>query len=399
MIKRGCVTSLDDDEVEECQDGDVCKICHGEMCNIKASFQRCFTCDSQDDPNCATLKGELEEKLCDDYLDSCKVYVKPNMTTVRGCFNEMLGDGIECSPQSVNCKQCPEPNCNGEIFPANRLSCYHCEGPNSDHECYEDVEENVEFSHPCETYNFRDSCFLHKADNNMVHRGCLSDPSAELCLDDPDKCKICQAPDCNSESVMKAPELSCVTCDTANSESCNWGWRTSFAEKCKKERFFYEEETCYVLKFSDQTIRGCTLDGNVCRTSSRCDLCKGDACNQYNTAHQSCYQCTSDEDNNCTLEPFHTKNVTCDGLVEYDHRGCYTWIDSDKKVKRGCYSDFTTDERIACDNDDDNCERCVDQDNCNDQPKGSAKHLTVNLMFFTLIVVLGLSGSRFTTIE
>lgn len=360
------------------------------MCNTKPCFQKCFACDSQSDPNCATLQGDLPEKVCDDYLDSCKVYVKPNMTTHRGCFKEMLGDGIECSPQSVNCKQCFESNCNGEVFPANRLSCFHCKGPNYDHECYKDVEKNFELGYPCETYNFRDSCYLHVTDDNVVHRGCVSDSDAELCLNDSDKCKTCQASDCNSESVMKAPEISCITCDTTNGENCNWGWRTSFANKCKKDRFFYEQETCYVLAFSDQTIRGCTLDGNVCRTSPRCDLCKGNACNQYNTVQQFCYQCTSDEDIRCMREPFNTENVTCEGIVEYEHRGCYTWVDSEKKVKRGCFSEFSAADRIDCGNDDENCKRCVDGDNCNDQPKDSAEFLAVNFMIISSMTFLSL---------
>lgn len=395
MIIRGCVTSLSDEELKDCLDGNDCKICHGELCNTKQSFQKCYSCDSEDDPNCATLQGDLPEKVCDDYLDSCKVYVKPNMTTHRGCFNEMLGDGVECANQSVNCRQCIESNCNGEIFPSNRLSCFHCEGENSDHECYKDLENDPELSYPCETYNFRDSCYLYMTDDKVVHRGCLTDPLAELCLNDTEKCKTCQAPDCNSESAMKAPEISCITCDTTNGENCNWGWRNSFAEKCKKDRFFYEEESCYVLSFSDQTIRGCTLDGNVCRASSRCDLCQEEFCNQYNTIQQFCYQCTSEEDNNCLNEPFLTKNVTCEGVVEYDHRGCYTWVDSENIVKRGCYSDFSAEDRINCDTDDDNCERCLDGDNCNDQPKDSAGFLIVNFTLISSVVFLCLSSVHY----
>jgi len=310
------------------------------------------------------------------------------MTTHRGCFEEMLGDGIECLPQSVNCKHCPDNNCNGEAFPANRLSCYHCEGPNSDHECYANLENSLQLSHPCETYNFRDSCYFYITDKNVIHRGCLSDnvEATEMCQNNTDRCRTCQASNCNFDSVMKAPELSCLTCDTTQGVECNWGWTKASAGKCMKERFFYENETCYILRVSDQTIRGCTLDGNVCRTSPRCELCSDeDACNNENTAQQSCYQCSTETDKNCGPEPFHTHIATCPGIIQYEHRGCYTWVSADNDVKRGCFSDFSDKERIECLNDEENCERCVDVTNCNKESKDSAVGTSVS---FGLIVLM-----------
>lgn len=121
VTKRGCVASLNETELKDCQSGEFCKICQEDMCNRKESFQRCFTCSSENDSNCATLKKELPEKICNDYLDACKVYVKPNLTTHRSCVKD---DQVECSPQSTNCKSCTENNCNGEVFPATRLAWY-----------------------------------------------------------------------------------------------------------------------------------------------------------------------------------------------------------------------------------------------------------------------------------
>lgn len=127
----------------------------------------------------------------------------------------MLGDGVECSAQSVNCKQCSDNLCNGEVFPSNRISCYQCQGNSSD-VCYTNLETNTELSYPCENFNFRDSCYTYISKDNMVFRGCLSDQveSMEKCLSDPIRCQSCQTSSCNSESVMKAPDLSCVTVRT-----------------------------------------------------------------------------------------------------------------------------------------------------------------------------------------
>lgn len=390
MISRGCVAGLSDVQLDECKDGEICKICHGEMCNTKPTFQKCYSCDSQNESSCATLQGILPEKICDEYLDTCKVYVIPNMTTHRGCVKEMLADSIECSPQSVNCKQCSDNNCNGDIFPSNRLSCFHCEGANSDSECYKKLDDSNELSHPCRTYNFRDSCYFHITDEKVVHRGCMSDATAEMCLKDPLKCRSCQTSGCNSESVMKAPQLSCISCDTTGGVECNWGWLMSRIAKCKHEIFFYEEESCHVLTVSNQTIRGCTLDGNVCRVSSRCELCKDDGCNRANTAQDFCYDCSSIDDPKCLREPFHTKNVTCPGIIEYEHRGCFTWIDDDDSVKRGCYSELTADQRTRCSQPGQNCKRCVDEANCNNQTKDSSRALASSVILMGFLMILNL---------
>lgn len=383
-VRRGCVASLEPDRLRECLDGETCKICHGDACNSKPTFQHCFACNSAEDPNCATLQGELDMKTCDDYYDTCKVYVKPNMTTHRGCFKEMLGDGIECLPQSVNCKQCSDNGCNGEIFPANRISCFHCEGMNRTTDCYKNLEEHLELSYPCETYNFRDSCYMYLDVNKAIHRGCLSDQDeySGLCQSDSAKCQTCQSTNCNVESVMKDPEISCITCDTGyNGDECNWGYKASLAEKCILRTYFYDVESCYTISTTDQTIRGCTLDSNVCTMSSRCTFCTDhDVCNRANTAQQLCYECSSDEDSNCGPEPLQAKNVSCPGIIEFEHRGCYTLVGADNIVKRGCYSDFTADDITKCLADEENCERCVDEEYCNSMPKGSAGFIAVNLM-------------------
>lgn len=353
------------------------------MCNVKPSFQKCFVCNSGDDPNCAILRETLPEKICYDYMDTCKVYVIPNETTHRGCSNEMIGDEIECSSQSDNCRQCSDNNCNGEVFPADRLSCFHCEGADSSETCYNTLGGSSELSHTCEIYNVHDSCYFYVDENKVVHRGCLSDDAnaTESCQEDPKKCKTCQTSNCNSESIMKLPEISCITCDTTNGEDCNWGFPISSAGKCQKERFFYEDETCYILTVSDQTIRGCTLDGNVCRVSTRCELCKdGEACNRANTAQQSCLECSSDDDPDCGPEPYDVENVTCSGIVQYDLRGCYTWVYDDKTVKRGCYSDLSAEDRTSCTADAEDCERCLDEENCNDQPKDSAGNIALSFL-------------------
>lgn len=252
ITRRGCVSSMT--EQQECP---VCRKCHGFMCNTKAKLQSCFSCNSVDDPNCATVQVNLTEHICDDYMDTCKVFVKPNSTTTRGCSSELDDEGIQCSALSINCKECSGHLCNGDIFPSNRLSCFHCEGTSLS-ECYENLtmENNEKLSSSCHNYYFRDSCYFYIDDSEVIHRGCMSDDDlyTDLCRNNERKCRTCQEANCNSDAVMRSPSLSCVSCDSANSVECIWGFDKSAAQKCTRDYFYHETETCHTLVVNDETV-------------------------------------------------------------------------------------------------------------------------------------------------
>lgn len=78
MTNRGCVASLNTVDREKCENGISCKICKGEMCNKLTETQSCFKCNSNDDPNCATLNGTLTKKVCKNIFDTCRVFVSGN---------------------------------------------------------------------------------------------------------------------------------------------------------------------------------------------------------------------------------------------------------------------------------------------------------------------------------
>lgn len=365
-VERGCVASLTRQEKIASQADKSFKICQGSMCNVKETFQRCYHCNSSDDSNCATVRGKLPQVTCDEYLDTCRVYVKPNMTTHRGCSS---GDTTTCSPGTVNCKQSKENLSNGDVFPSNRLSCHHCdEGVDSTSDCYGSLVGMTNFSYPCEVYNFRDSCYLYVDESKLAYRGCLSDRNniTEACLADSSHCYTCQSSNCNAISVKKEPKLKCMDCDTTNGLECLWGLSDSYSMACKKSLFFYETESCFILSSTELgfAIRGCTHDTNVC-SRAKCDECSDDNCNRLGILEQVCYDCSSDDEENCWMEPFHTENVTCSKDVQYDRRGCYTWAFENATIRRGCFSDLSLTERISCLQHTDHCKHCVDQGNCN----------------------------------
>lgn len=352
VVKRGCVQNLTQQQFEDCTRGELCKICHKDYCNAKKGLtQTCYVCNSAEDPSCATLQSLLKTKTCEDYSDVCKVYVKPNMTTNRGCASEMMQDIVDCHPQAVNCRQCNENLCNGEIFPPNRLSCFHgseeCHDENEN--CYRDQNENSDLNHPCEVYNFRDSCFLYLNENKTATRGCLSDSFySEFCTKNPHKCKICQTSNCNSESVIQPAKLSCIKCESSEDrEDCLWNFDKNYAKPCQNDVYFHEQETCFTFKVSDKRIiRGCTLDQNLCQINN-CTLCSGNGCNNGGYANQSCYKCSSVNDKKCIDDLMNVEKSSCDG-VKFEDRGCYAIKDKDDFIHRGCIAELSPTERLNC---------------------------------------------------
>lgn len=392
IVKRGCLSHLgvNDNLKQECEKNDYCKTCNGNNCNIKEKLQTCFTCNSFENSNCATLKEELPVKICDDYFDTCKVYVKPNSTTHRGCSLEIDDPAVECSPQTVNCKQCSENLCNGGIFPNNRISCYQCRGlPSS--ECSRNVKEDM--IHPCEKFYFRDSCYLIVDKNNVTSRGCLSDSDffSNLCQANPNECDVCQTSNCNMNSIMRSPTLNCIKCDTSTDPKCLWGFTDGSKTPCTKNVLHYQEESCFIFQVSNTSlIRGCTLDSNVCKLSNSCLICKEDGCNNKKKAEQYCIECSSEENGDCFNQPQNLKNVSCEGNITYEQRGCFTWINELNHVSRGCFSSLTTAKKFKCLNDHEHCEICYQNDNCNTLPKNRCNKLFSNIINYLVFIIITL---------
>lgn len=361
-------------------EGNTCKLCYTDHCNNKSSFSRCYSCNSDIEPSCAILKSSLDSVICDDYEDTCKTVVKPNTTTIRGCSSQVKQD---CPPLSVNCKECEESLCNGEIFPSNRLSCFHeiarCQ--NNTIDCFKNGIDDLNMAYACERYNFRDSCFMYLNENDTVIRGCLSDTISEYCIKNSKKCKICQSTNCNNESVIKTAKLSCIKCDsTKHLDDCLWGFDENDAELCNSNIHFFEEESCFTLVVSNiSVVRGCTQDTNLCKINdcSKCSTKNG--CNNKNVLTQSCFKLTNDT-------PHVTKSV-CKGLITANNNGCFIWKNNNLTIK-GCVSELTFENKILCTNDS-NCKICLGQ-NCNGySANGCGKRIFEN---YCIIIFVSLSS-------
>lgn len=132
QFRLGCTNLLTKLQKESCErNGDQCKICSGDNCNTRPSFERCYNCDSTKYPNCFTNLEKTHSKICKDYDDECFTHIGDS-DIVRGCLKEQnfrfqsicrnnnenkcatctTKEGLGCNEQKLNIEYCA--HCNSE---------------------------------------------------------------------------------------------------------------------------------------------------------------------------------------------------------------------------------------------------------------------------------------------
>lgn len=134
MIKRGCLSSLIPYEVAECRrEGEFCKTCIGNNCNIKEDYETCRVCNSTSNVNCIRSPGSVSSVTCQNYLDTCFVHVENNIVT-RGCLLEQPTPvQTECRLSNSDlCETCTGTNnCNNRVIDSEFcMECDSKEDPN-----------------------------------------------------------------------------------------------------------------------------------------------------------------------------------------------------------------------------------------------------------------------------
>lgn len=153
-IKRGCMNHLRGKDKPSCQQqSDSCKSCLGNNCNKKVKFQKCFDCNSRDDPHCTLVHNNASTKVstCNQYWATCVSGIDENGYLHRRCSSNHTDDQVKLSN---GFEACIDDQCNGLLFPENRLLCHQCIGNSS--EC-----SNLTDPHPCDVYSEYDQCYTY----------------------------------------------------------------------------------------------------------------------------------------------------------------------------------------------------------------------------------------------
>lgn len=159
-VKRGCIHDLPEKYKRDClKSSNTCKHCMGKNCNKKPSFQKCYDCNSRDDPECARNVTMIKTNTCKEYLSTCITGIDAHGYTHRRCNEQTIIDqaklpnGFEvCSPIA----------CNSQVYPRNRLQCHQCDG-NGDCNLLPNETSTMTLpsAQPCDVLSPYDQCFTY----------------------------------------------------------------------------------------------------------------------------------------------------------------------------------------------------------------------------------------------
>lgn len=318
----------------------------------------CISCDGQD-PDCRNNTSSDMRKQCKLSHErmGCFHY-EENDEIKRGCMSEIEDEDFRklCTSNSDNCKTCMENECNSRQNGFQK--CLTTDHSNSQSHGTKAIESKI-------CTNYMDQCYTHVA-NNIVRRGCLRDVTVhnfdgidvQSDCEDRDICEKCSGTnDCNNQKI--SIEF-CTVCNSTSHPHCKGAPNHFMREQCPLsiKRF-----GCYLYQNStDFVSRGCMSRDiemrKLCVTEGdTCKYCFGDQCNK-KIDFERCRYCSSDKDGeNCMTKAWKMELKTC----KYYMDECFTHVNGDGVVTRGCLSEFISDYQ-------DTCERCSNEIGCNTIP-------------------------------
>lgn len=278
--------------------------------------------------------------------------------------NEEELENIMCNDLNDECDLCMTNKCNG-IYPAEKVkSCFTC-NTNDDPNCK--INATLTASEECPAIPSQMGCYhLANSTTGEIRRGCVSSlTTAELknCKDHNSECKTCLGDNCNSKISFET----CYTCDSRIDSDC-----VIIVEN--------STEVSVCKEYSAMCVTGVDKAGFVHRRCSAnktidtenfpegFELCVGNKCNEdiYPSYLRQCYQCNGEDEcnfsaaNKTDLEP-----TPCKVVKSLDQ--CFTLLDNDGKIYRGCTSD-SSNARLRCDQKSFVCEKCT-TNGCNNETR------------------------------
>ncbi|XP_075153580.1 uncharacterized protein LOC142227116 [Haematobia irritans] len=301
------------------------------LAKITVEGLECYSCDSTENPECATKPGQqISVEECHSDNDEC-VQVVVSGITRRGCLSRLFPSRYCPEP----CERCSKNLCNRDVFPHDRLRCYQCLGA----DCV-NVDYKPQLIMPCPFYHDNDRCFMKVLHINNVHRGC--EHSVEDANDCVNTCIKCNRDGCNKEPGTL--ERNCIECSHTAASPNPECWRgQEFQGKsicvsrpsthCQNKNLYGEESQCftYINEQTGVVNRGCSSKKPFYPTGNLTE-CYGENCNN-ECLTISCNICSSKDDPNCILGK-NLKSAKCSEGTN----SCFS-CENGKHVRRGCADD------------------------------------------------------------
>lgn len=130
------------------------------MCNSRANLEKCYVCDSTDDPDCISNPNERHHQVCSNYENQCFTFIGAR-NVVRGCMNDVTEEiRTQCLKDPRKCATCTtmdEIGCNNEIIQIEK--CIECDS-DTDVRCEHSPETVADKI--CNRFgnSFRKECYL-----------------------------------------------------------------------------------------------------------------------------------------------------------------------------------------------------------------------------------------------
>ncbi|XP_055387309.1 uncharacterized protein LOC129615915 [Condylostylus longicornis] len=242
-------------------------------------------------------------------------------------------------------------------------------------------------------------CFTISLGINKHKRGCIStltEFETTVCTNDTPHCHICDKSNCNNKILPENRPL-CYQC---NDELC-----MDVTKLIPKYCLNYTENKCFTYFDGINMIRDCVDEKknvyDLCKQYDiYCNICNGnniEACNNH-TMELKCLNCDSDkgnckypdeypnnvDPNNCLITEVESKSCM-PKIVNNSLKLCYTYIDRNNYVKRGCYSDLdikningqlTTCQKNKCNN---NCIKDISCIQCDSEVNNDCGRITSDI--------------------
>uniref|UniRef100_A0A182JHF4 DUF753 domain-containing protein n=1 Tax=Anopheles atroparvus TaxID=41427 RepID=A0A182JHF4_ANOAO len=362
LLFDGCVTYVDGTDVKKgcLSDGELWELCSVEdgLCtfsnvpNGNARTISCFTCSGA---TRECVQQQAQEAVTAMYEHGgCVVFIQDDGTIVR----DNTYEGRSCATNGAQlCTECYTDECNGQLFPSDRLHCYQCRGEY----CAQlsTMEGSAIVSQPCLRYGETEGrqCYTRFEGALYAERGCRSDD--DVCADPAGPCQLCDDDGCNDGGFSGFQETAtCLSCDS--NLACDTNPTVQTCSDPSRGCYTFVSGLFVIAKGCVSDVNPSSAWYNDCTPpggNERCQHCTGDNCNG-----NRCFVCSSRTSEGC-FEPSL-------GLVDSSAcptEECVAFIDDNGHIVRGCAFDYSEQTASVCSEERETCLQCVG-DHCNGGP-------------------------------